>query len=118
MSADKNIATIRRLYAEVFNGADFSHLDEIITSDFLNHTAPPDAPRGPAAIRGVVGMLRTAFPDMRYEVEDIFGTEDRVAVRTTVRGTHLGPLFGIPPTGRAMVQDQMHIMRMEGGKAA
>jgi steroid delta-isomerase-like uncharacterized protein len=118
MAADQNISTVRRLYAEAFNQGDFSHLDLIVTPDFHNHTAPPNAPRGPEELRGLITMLRTAFPDATYDIEDIFATDERVAVRVTLRGTHRGPLFGIPPTGRSFIQEQMHIMRMEDGRIA
>ena len=44
---------------------------------------------------------RTAFPDQRNEVIAIHHADDAVLVEAWVRGTHLGPYRGLPPTGRA-----------------
>jgi predicted ester cyclase len=68
-------------------------------------------------MRGLAGMLRTAFPDLRFEIEELVAEGDVVAGRLTMSGTHEGPLMGIPPTGRAVRQDHMHFVRFEGGKA-
>jgi predicted ester cyclase len=32
-------------------------------------------------------------------------------------GTHEDPLMGMPPTGRAVRQDHMHVVRYRDGKA-
>lgn len=40
---------------------------------------------------------------------------DTIVARTTFRGTHLGPFFGIPATGRRVEQAQVHILRMVNG---
>jgi steroid delta-isomerase-like uncharacterized protein len=45
-------------------------------------------------------VLQRAVPDIRAEVEDIFGAGDRVAVRLTLHGTHAGEFLGVPATGR------------------
>jgi predicted ester cyclase len=41
-----------------------------------------------------------AFPDMRVTTENIIAEDDKVAIRWTVTGTHMGALMGIPATGR------------------
>lgn len=43
---------------------------------------------------------RTAFPDQENEVIAIHHADDAVLVEAWVRGTHLGPYRGLPPTGR------------------
>jgi steroid delta-isomerase-like uncharacterized protein len=43
---------------------------------------------------------RTAFPDQENEVIAIHHADNAVMVEALVRGTHLGPLRGLPPTGR------------------
>ena len=44
----------------------------------------------------------TAFPDVRHTVEEVIATEDRVAVRFVLDGTHTASFFGIPATGRTI----------------
>jgi steroid delta-isomerase-like uncharacterized protein len=43
---------------------------------------------------------RTAFPDQRNELVALHHTDDAVIVEADLRGTHEGPLRGLPPTGR------------------
>jgi predicted ester cyclase len=62
-------------------------------------------------------MLRTAFPDLHFTIEDLVGEGDTVAGRVTMSGTHLGPFQGIPPTGRSFQQAHMHFVRFRDGKA-
>jgi len=43
---------------------------------------------------------RRAFPDQRNELLALHHADDAVLVEAVVRGTHLGPLRSLPPTGR------------------
>ena len=44
---------------------------------------------------------RTAFPDQRNELVALHHAEDGVIVEFDLKGTHEGPLRGIPATGRS-----------------
>lgn len=55
---------------------------------------------GRAAVRERAAALLTAFPDLRLERVELIVDGDRHADRWVLTGTHNGPLFGIPPTGR------------------
>ena len=44
---------------------------------------------------------RRAFPDQRNELLALHHADDAVLVEAVVRGTHLGRLGGLPPTGRS-----------------
>jgi predicted ester cyclase len=71
-------------------------------------------PLGQEAWKDVMGSFLAAFPDGHFAVEDVLADGDRVAVRHTFRGTHLGPFLGIPPTGRAVVVSAMVLYRVIG----
>jgi predicted ester cyclase len=117
VSAEENKALFRRTYEELLNRGDLSVAEELVAPDFVNHEAPPSRDRGPESMRGLATMLRTAFPDLRFEIEELIAEGDVVAGRLTMNGTHEGPLMGTPPTGRSVRQDHMHFVRFEGGKA-
>jgi len=117
VSTEENKAQFRRTYEEVLNRGDLSGVDELIAPEFLNHEAPPGRDRGPESMRGLANMLRTAFPDLHFEIEELVAEGDIVAGRLTMSGTHDGPLMGMPPTGRAVRQDHMHFVRYREGKA-
>jgi steroid delta-isomerase-like uncharacterized protein len=56
--------------------------------------------RGRAAVRERAAALFAAFPDLRLERVALVIDGEYHADRWVLSGTHAGPLFGIPPTGR------------------
>jgi predicted ester cyclase len=116
-TTEENKAHFRRTYEEVLNQGDLSVVDELISVDFINHAAPPGRDRGPESLRWLASMLRTAFPDLHFTIEELVAEGDMVAGRLTMSGTHEGPLTGMPPTGRAVRQAHMHLVRYREGKA-
>jgi steroid delta-isomerase-like uncharacterized protein len=118
MSTEPNKAQFRRTLEAMFNKGDLDLVDELVAPDFLNHDVPPGMNnRGPESARQVVMILRTAFPDLHFTIEDLVAEGDTVAGRVTMRGTHLGPFQGIPATGRSFEQAHMHFVRFREGKA-
>ncbi len=116
-TAEENKAQFRRTYEELLNQGILDVADELVAPDFLNHEAPPGRNRGPESMRGLATMLRTAFPDLHFTIEELVGEGDTVAGRVTLSGTHEGPLMGMPPTGRSVRQASMHFVRFRDGKA-
>ncbi len=56
---------------------------------------------GEQEVRGYYAESRAAFPDQRNEVIALRHADDTVIVEFDLLGTHLGPLRGLPPTGRS-----------------
>src|SRR5215218_1495608 len=73
---------------------------------------------GLQAAKKAAAEYRQAFPDLRVSVEDLVAEGDRVAARLRFRGTHLGELDGIAPTGRRVDCSGIVISRIEEGKIA
>jgi predicted ester cyclase len=57
-----------------------------------------------------------AFPDTAHTIDEIVAQDDRVAVRFTLRGTHQGSFFGIPPTQRPIAVPAVVIMHVRDGR--
>jgi predicted ester cyclase len=58
-------------------------------------------PFGPKEMKGAVLMVTAAFPDNNpHEVEEIIAEGDRVVVRCTLTGTHLGEFMGLRQRAR------------------
>lgn len=105
-------ALIRALYEEGFNQGRLELLERLCASDFL--ASPGD--KGLAAFAQGVAALRAGFPDVRFEIEDLFGTGDRVAVRWRFEATHAGPFQGHAATGRPVTQTANVIYQFKDGK--
>ncbi len=110
-------AGFRRMYEEGLNRGILAVAEEVIAPDCLDHEAHPGGDRGPESMRTLITMLRTAFPDLHFAIEELVAEGDTVAGRLTMSGTHDGPLMGIPPTGRSVRQNHMHFVRFRDGKA-
>jgi steroid delta-isomerase-like uncharacterized protein len=118
MAEAENIAVVRQVYEEVFDKKGLDLADTIFAPTFKNHAAPPGMQVGPEGVKALVSMLFDVFPDDRHDIEDIFASGDRVAVRVLHHGTHEGTYFGLPASGRHVSQEEMHIFRLEDGRLA
>lgn len=118
MSRDENIAVARRYWEEIMNRGELEVTDEIADPRLvIHHPDLPDGPVGAEGVRKVARMYRTAFPDLRFTIEDLLAEGDKVVSRVTLSGTHLGPLHHIPPTGREVAGiSGIVIDRFENGK--
>lgn len=102
---------------EILSTGDFSNADEILTPDFVIHGL--QTLRGRERFLEVQStVIREAFPDLRVDVEDVFGNEYWFAVRATMQGTHEGTYLGIKPTGTRLKVEAMMLCRVEDGRIA
>jgi predicted ester cyclase len=62
-------------------------------------------------------MLFGAFPDLRWEVEQILASGDFVVVRSRITGTHKGNFLGIAATNRPVNSHGCNIVELRNGKA-
>src|SRR3954451_11790403 len=86
----ENEGLARRFFEELWNGGELTVADELIAAEHVHHVGDREL-SGPEGVRGAVTWLRTAFPDLRFEIDDLMSEDDRVALRWTASGTHLGP---------------------------
>lgn len=69
---------------------------------------------GEQEVRQYFADSRTAFPDQRNELIALHHADDAVVVEFTLRGTHEGPLRGIPPTGKEFSCRVVAVFLFEG----
>ena len=53
-----------------------------------------------AAFKQFHTMYRSAFPDVRIQVDDVIAEGDKVATRLTLHAVHTGEFQGMPATGK------------------
>jgi steroid delta-isomerase-like uncharacterized protein len=83
------------------NHHDFDTTIETFSRPRYEIVATGDVYDGEAAVRRYYEETRRAFPDQRNELVSLRHAEDAVVVEFDLLGTHLGPLRGLPPTGRS-----------------
>jgi steroid delta-isomerase-like uncharacterized protein len=118
--SDENKAVVRRFFAVVINAGDLARASEFVTADYLEHQRLPGAEgrQGIEVAKAFLAMMRRAFPDFQFTIEDLVAEGDRVAARVTASGTHCGEMMGLAPTGKHVRTSGIEVFRLEGGKLA
>jgi predicted ester cyclase len=117
-AARANAARISDFFSEVLAIRDAARAALFLAANFVDH----DPAAGTTAGRdGVVEKLTafwTAFPDGRFELQELVAAGDRVFARSHFTGTHLGPLGPLAPTKTRVDVSFMDLYRLEGGLIA
>lgn len=92
---------VEQLYA-AFNEQDPDLLDAAVTPDWSDIPLAPGQGPGPEGLKPIIRSLIAALPDVQITVHDLVQLPGKIAVRGEITGTHLGELFGIAPTGKAV----------------
>lgn len=110
-------ALMRRFYDEVVNQGRLELIDELAADDFVDHEEFPGVSSGKEGVKEVFTMMRSAFPDLRFEVEDVLASGDTAVARVRMRGTHQGTFMDIPATGRSIDVAVFDWVRYRDGQA-
>ncbi len=113
--SEENKAKYRRFMEEVVTNGNFAVVDELVSPDFVYHTPGSQDLKGPDGIKQMIGMYRTAFPDLHMHVEEQIAEGDTVVTRWTAHGTHNGELQGIPASGNEVTITGVAIGRFAAG---
>ena len=116
--ADDNVAVGKRWFEEVWNQKKSNSVPELLAADAVMHgiSETGEDVHGPAGFLALHAKLLSAFPDMRFTLDDCFGTGDKIVVRWTATMRHAGPGLGIDATGAEIKLRGMGIARIADGK--
>ncbi len=115
MVAEANKEIVRRVIEEGTNQKNLAIFDELVSSSFADHEAGPE-PGGPEDEKELLSSVAEAFPDWRWNVQEMMAVDDKVITRYVARGTHRGEFMGAAPTGKEVSFTGINIVRLEGGK--
>ena len=111
-----NIALMRTAFAAL-ERKDVDGVVALMPPDFLiNIAGIPYQKKGTDTWRKHANILFSAFPDIQVKIEEIFATEDKVAVRLRLSGTHKGEFMGVQPTGKKVEYESTETYRVADGK--
>jgi predicted ester cyclase len=113
---EKNKALVRCYFEEAWAKGNVAAVDEFMAADYVEHPIPSGLPPGTEGLKQATTTYRTAFPDLKATLDDIFAEGEMVAFRWSVSGTHLGNWLGIPPTGNHVRATGITVFRIAGKK--
>lgn len=118
MDATAHKTIVRSLFDQVLNRGRLELIDDCFAEDFVEHNPVPGQKAGRDGMKHRVRALRTAFPDLRFVLDEVIGENDVVAVRYRWEATHGGEFLGIPATGRRVAVRGMDFYRFQHGRVA
>jgi predicted ester cyclase len=105
-----------RIPLEVINQSRFELIDELFAPDYVEHNPQPGVPPTKEGFKQTVKALKTAFPDLRYTIDDAIECGDKIVQRLSATGTMSGEFNGMPATGKRATWTEIHIGRVANGK--
>jgi predicted ester cyclase len=117
MSIEENKTLVQRWFVGAYENEAIA--DEVIAPDYVGHFPPNPDVVGREAIKLFNRQTRTAFPDLRLTIDELIGEGEKVVVRWTMRGTHVGEMRGgIAPTGKPFMVTGTTTNHLVGGQIA
>ena len=114
--------TVMRRMLEAYNTGDTEIVKELLDVNIHDHSREIGFEAGlrrAHAIRRVQSEIlrhEDAFPDKKFTEELLIAEGDTVMLRWSFTGTHLGPILGIPPTGKQVRAHGTEVVRIKNGK--
>lgn len=101
ISTEKELELKTRRGWDYFNSRDIESFVKGIGPDYVWYTDVfPEPLRGSEGTRRGLQNFFTAFPDIRFEVEQVFAHDNYTVVRFSGRGTRTNGFMGLPATNR------------------
>ncbi|HTR09815.1 MAG TPA: ester cyclase [Paraburkholderia sp.] len=107
---------VRGFVEEVLNQGHIDAAGQYFWEDMVEQVPFPGQRPGLEGLKDVVRMMRMAFPDMHWRIEEQLAEADRVVTRFEWTGTHHEAFLGVPPTGRPVRVWGIVIDRVEAGR--
>lgn len=115
MSKQENI-TAQKKFGEAVNSGNLEQLGELISHDVKEHDPAPNQGPGAKGYIDFFKMMRTAFPDMKIDVEHMVADDENVAFAYTLTGTQKGEFMDVAATNKKIEVRGMQISKFRNGK--
>ncbi len=105
-------ATMRSCYDRL-NAGDIEGFGALVADEFVEHEETPGLAPTKDGVLEFFRMYRAAFPDLRFEIDDILPSGDKAVARARATGTNKGDFMGMPATGKSVEVQLIDIMRFD-----
>jgi steroid delta-isomerase-like uncharacterized protein len=114
MTEADNKTIAQKFVQTIFNERKTDEAKNFVTPDLVYH--------GLEEVKGLENFKQwidgdlKAFPDMNITIVDIFGEQDKLAMRWTLKGTFTKELAGNQPTNEKFETEGVEIFHFQNGK--
>ncbi|MER5867397.1 ester cyclase [Kitasatospora sp. NPDC002040] len=114
---EDNKAVVLRYYHELVTGQRLDLVEELIAEDAVDESrVGPDGPGNVEDFREHLRWLWNNVQDVKATVEDLVAEGDLVIAYWRIEGVHVGPIFGVPATGRHFTGHSVSRLTVRDGK--
>ncbi|HJU81701.1 MAG TPA: ester cyclase [Acidimicrobiia bacterium] len=114
MSVQSNEVALRKAI-DAWNTGDLARYLDLYDEGIQLHGYSPK-PMNKASVHKFYEESWEAYANQQLSIDEVFGQNDRLCVRFTNTGSHVGQLLGVPPTGREITMEGMTVMHFRDGK--
>lgn len=113
-----NEQIVRDACRVIWSEGDISRVSEFYADHIVGHYPLTEWSDGIEGVRELATTIRQGFPDYHEQIDELLCAGDKVIVRLTITGTHLGSLYGLPATRNRVTFTDVTVCRIENGKIA
>lgn len=118
MSELGNLSVVRRQF-EAWNDHDWAEVTRDVADGFLMDSDTNVSPIvGKDGLRQYARVMNVAFPDLHFDLIEVFGEGDMVTSTWIASGTHRGDFRGMSATGRRIEIHGCTVTRFRSGRIA
>lgn len=119
--ANQTNTIVHEWFEKVWNQGRGDEIERLLAPDAMMHglkDAEGSGICGPKQFRPFYDTFRSAFPNLRVDIDHCIRDGDTIAFRCTVSASHLGDGIGIPATRRDVKFAGMGYVREANGQIA
>jgi steroid delta-isomerase-like uncharacterized protein len=117
MASQENINLVKRFFEEIYNKGNFNLMDELLSSNVtIYDQALPNHREGLREYKNSQNQYKQAFPNRKGKIEDVFASDDKVAVRWSLQATHKGDLKDLSATNKDFKVTGISLYSVKSGK--
>lgn len=116
MISANNKEVVIRFNKEFFELGNTEITKELLADNFVNHTAPINAPTDASIMIQFVTSFHKGFSDVSVQIHEVLGEDDKVSLRKTITATHTGEFMGKQATGKKVEMNVIEIDILKNGK--
>ena len=116
--SDANKELISAFIEDVINQGRMERANDLVKANFVELDPLPGQQQGREGLKAVLLQMRSAFPDIRWVVDEMVAEGEKVVTRFHWTGTHQSAFLGIPATGQSVRVTGVVIDRLESGMMA
>ncbi|OAK98507.1 NTF2-like protein [Phaeosphaeriaceae sp. SRC1lsM3a] len=112
-----NILPSLHRFVDFINSGDANIGQEVVSDAAIFHVPFGGEPlKGLSGYLQILGMMRGAFSDIQWTLEETVCEGDKIVARFETRGTHDGQFMNVPASGKKICMTAVNIYQFVDGK--